>query len=112
MELGKYVAGKVSEHKHLRGGVHVVDAIPKSATGKILRRILKDQVLCSLCPLGDLAVSCCLAQQLRGCVQGRRMEPTQNHPKPLSEIFSRTHADKLRILGPLALALFFPREST
>jgi len=42
-ELVKYIAAKVANHKHLRGGVRFVDAIPKSASGKILRRILKQQ---------------------------------------------------------------------
>lgn len=35
--LGKRVAG----HKRLRGGVKWMDEIPKSASGKILRRVLK-----------------------------------------------------------------------
>lgn len=37
----QYVARKVSEYKQLSGGVQFVEAIPKSATGKILRRELK-----------------------------------------------------------------------
>ena len=32
---------KVSPHKRLRGGVYFVDSIPKTATGKIMRRELK-----------------------------------------------------------------------
>ncbi|KAL8806185.1 MAG: hypothetical protein Q9182_001460 [Xanthomendoza sp. 2 TL-2023] len=36
-----WLAGKVANHKRLRGGVRFVDAIPKSATGKILRRVLR-----------------------------------------------------------------------
>lgn len=35
---------KVSNHKKLRGGVRWVDEIPKSASGKILRRMLKDKL--------------------------------------------------------------------
>lgn len=35
--------GKVANHKKLRGGVVLVDAIPKSPAGKILRKILRDQ---------------------------------------------------------------------
>jgi 4-coumarate--CoA ligase len=31
----------VAHHKRLRGGVHFVDEIPKSVSGKILRRVLK-----------------------------------------------------------------------
>lgn len=38
-----WVAAKVSNHKRLRGGVVVLDAVPKSASGKILRRVLRDQ---------------------------------------------------------------------
>ncbi|KAF8469078.1 hypothetical protein BDZ91DRAFT_781993 [Kalaharituber pfeilii] len=42
-ELIKYLENKVAQHKRLRGGVRFTDVIPKSASGKILRRILKDQ---------------------------------------------------------------------
>jgi acyl-coenzyme A synthetase/AMP-(fatty) acid ligase len=35
----QYVAGKVSPHKRVRQ-VEIIDAIPKSASGKILRRVL------------------------------------------------------------------------
>lgn len=40
-KVQEYVAGKVSDYKKLAGGVEFVDAIPKNATGKILRRELK-----------------------------------------------------------------------
>ncbi|KAJ3657491.1 hypothetical protein Zmor_009288 [Zophobas morio] len=40
--LEKYVKGQVAEYKQLRGGVEVVDVIPKSSSGKILRRELKN----------------------------------------------------------------------
>ncbi|KAH8698307.1 putative phenylacetyl-CoA ligase [Talaromyces proteolyticus] len=39
----KWMHSKVAQHKRLRGGVRFVDAIPKSISGKILRRVLKDQ---------------------------------------------------------------------
>lgn len=39
----QWLDGKVAYHKKLRGGVRFVDAIPKSASGKILRRLLKKQ---------------------------------------------------------------------
>ena len=42
-EIVDWTAGKVANHKRLRGGVRFVDEIPKSASGKILRRLLKDQ---------------------------------------------------------------------
>ncbi|KJA28962.1 hypothetical protein HYPSUDRAFT_33429 [Hypholoma sublateritium FD-334 SS-4] len=38
-----WVRSKVAKHKYLRGGVVVVDIIPKSAAGKILRRELRDR---------------------------------------------------------------------
>jgi acyl-coenzyme A synthetase/AMP-(fatty) acid ligase len=37
-----WVAERVANHKRLRGGVHVMDVIPKSASGKILRKELRD----------------------------------------------------------------------
>lgn len=40
-----WLAKKVASHKKLRGGVRFVDEIPKSASGKILRRVLKVQAL-------------------------------------------------------------------
>lgn len=42
-EIADWLAGKVAPPKKLRGGVRFVDAIPKSQSGKILRRILKEQ---------------------------------------------------------------------
>ncbi|PAV59885.1 hypothetical protein WR25_19795 [Diploscapter pachys] len=38
----KYVAGKVAKYKQLAGGIEFVNAIPKSPSGKILRRILRE----------------------------------------------------------------------
>ncbi|KUJ20902.1 acetyl-CoA synthetase-like protein [Mollisia scopiformis] len=43
-EIQEWLGAKVAPHKRLRGGIYFVDAIPKSAAGKILRRILRDQV--------------------------------------------------------------------
>jgi acyl-coenzyme A synthetase/AMP-(fatty) acid ligase len=42
-EVQQYVADKVAPHKKLRGGVEFVESIPKSASGKILRRQLRDK---------------------------------------------------------------------
>ncbi|KAB0799536.1 hypothetical protein PPYR_07416 [Photinus pyralis] len=39
--IEEFVAGKASKYKHLLGGISVIDSIPKSASGKILRRLLK-----------------------------------------------------------------------
>lgn len=40
----KYVADRVAPYKQLTGGVRFVSSIPKSPTGKILRRLLRDSV--------------------------------------------------------------------
>lgn len=42
-EIVDFVASKVANHKRLRGGVKFIEEIPKSAAGKILRRVLKDK---------------------------------------------------------------------
>lgn len=39
-----WLANRVAGHKRLRGGVWFVDEVPKSASGKILRRVLKERV--------------------------------------------------------------------
>ncbi|KAN0088986.1 acyl-CoA synthetases/AMP-acid ligases II [Hyaloscypha variabilis] len=39
-EIAEFVNAKVSPYKRLRGGVEVLDEIPKTPTGKILRRLL------------------------------------------------------------------------
>uniref|UniRef100_A0A182FB05 Luciferin 4-monooxygenase n=1 Tax=Anopheles albimanus TaxID=7167 RepID=A0A182FB05_ANOAL len=43
-EVKDFVAGRVSEQKQLRGGVRFVSQIPKTASGKILRRELRDSL--------------------------------------------------------------------
>ncbi|KAI9897802.1 hypothetical protein N3K66_007658 [Trichothecium roseum] len=43
-EIADWVAASVAHPKKLRGGVRFIDSIPKSASGKILRRVLKDQL--------------------------------------------------------------------
>jgi acyl-coenzyme A synthetase/AMP-(fatty) acid ligase len=40
-DIIEFVDAKVSHHKRLKGGVIFLDVIPKTATGKILRRELK-----------------------------------------------------------------------
>lgn len=42
-EVAKWITSKVAKHKYLRGGVVVVEAIPKSAAGKILRKELRER---------------------------------------------------------------------
>ena len=42
-EIVKWLEERVSSNKRLRGGVRFVDAVPKTATGKILRRVLRDE---------------------------------------------------------------------
>jgi 4-coumarate--CoA ligase len=41
-EIKDFVKSKVAGYKQLRGGVIFVEAIPKNASGKILRRQLRD----------------------------------------------------------------------
>ena len=40
-ELAEWLAARVAPHKRLRGGIRFIDAVPKSPSGKILRRVLK-----------------------------------------------------------------------
>ena len=40
-EVENFVKGRVAEHKQLKGGVEFMTEIPKSASGKILRRLLR-----------------------------------------------------------------------
>jgi len=42
LELIRYVEDRVAHHKRLRGGVKFLDVIPKSISGKLLRRVLRD----------------------------------------------------------------------
>lgn len=42
-DIYEYVKERVAGYKRIDGGIIFVDAIPKSASGKILRRILRDQ---------------------------------------------------------------------
>lgn len=42
-EIITFVAGRVAPHKRLRGGVEFIDQIPKSPSGKILRRHLRNR---------------------------------------------------------------------
>ena len=41
-EVQTFVEKNAAAYKKLRGGVEFVDVIPKSASGKILRRMLRD----------------------------------------------------------------------
>ncbi|KAJ5272617.1 Acyl-CoA ligase inpC [Penicillium angulare] len=41
--IKKYVEEHKARHKWLKGGVRFIDAVPKSPSGKILRRLLRDQ---------------------------------------------------------------------
>jgi len=42
-DVREWLARKVAPYKRLRGGVRFVDAIPKSAAGKVLRKVLVEQ---------------------------------------------------------------------
>lgn len=41
-DIKEFVKARVSDYKQLRGGVVFIAAIPKSASGKILRKDLRD----------------------------------------------------------------------
>jgi len=41
-EIIDWLAARVAGHKQLRGGIRWVDEVPKSVSGKILRRVLKE----------------------------------------------------------------------
>lgn len=41
--IAEWLKDNVSNHKRLRGGVRFIDEVPKSAAGKILRRLLKER---------------------------------------------------------------------
>lgn len=41
-ELQRFVANRVAPYKQIAAGVRFVESLPKSAAGKILRRVLKD----------------------------------------------------------------------
>ncbi|CAG8780282.1 22491_t:CDS:10 [Dentiscutata erythropus] len=43
-DIQKHISEKVVPHKKLRGGIYFTDQIPKSPTGKILRRILREKL--------------------------------------------------------------------
>jgi 4-coumarate--CoA ligase len=42
-ELIKFVHDRVAHHKRLRGGIIFIDVVPRSPSGKILRRVLKER---------------------------------------------------------------------
>ena len=42
-DIVDWIEKKVANHKRLRGGIVFVDEVPKSASGKILRRLLKER---------------------------------------------------------------------
>lgn len=41
-EIKRWLKARVASFKQLRGGIKFVEQIPKSASGKILRRVLRD----------------------------------------------------------------------
>jgi acyl-coenzyme A synthetase/AMP-(fatty) acid ligase len=42
-EIQRHVEKNKARHKWLKGGIEFIDVIPKSPSGKILRRLLRDQ---------------------------------------------------------------------
>ena len=41
-DIKKFVASKVARHKRLEGGVKFIDEVPKLASGKIVRKLMKE----------------------------------------------------------------------
>ncbi|OAP59373.1 hypothetical protein AYL99_06671 [Fonsecaea erecta] len=52
-DINKWLNARVANHKKLRGGIHVIDAIPKSPSGKILRRELVGMLKASSAKTGS-----------------------------------------------------------
>lgn len=44
-DVKSFLSERLSEYKWLRGGVEFVKELPKSASGKLLRRVLKDEYM-------------------------------------------------------------------
>ncbi|KAB7494104.1 Luciferin 4-monooxygenase [Armadillidium nasatum] len=44
-EIHKFLEDKLSSHKQLKGGIKFVDSLPKSETGKILRKKLREIII-------------------------------------------------------------------
>ncbi|KFY38639.1 hypothetical protein V494_04270 [Pseudogymnoascus sp. VKM F-4513 (FW-928)] len=51
-ELQKWFSGRVASHKKLRGGIELIEQIPKNASGKILRKILKEKARLDFAAMG------------------------------------------------------------
>ena len=43
LEIAKHVEDHKSRYKWLKGGIEFINVFPKSPSGKILRRLLRDQ---------------------------------------------------------------------
>jgi len=41
-DIQRFVASKVAKHKRLAGGVKFIDEVPKLASGKIVRKLMKE----------------------------------------------------------------------
>jgi 4-coumarate--CoA ligase len=41
-DIQNYMKGKLAKHKHLVGGVAIIDEVPKLASGKIVRKLMKE----------------------------------------------------------------------
>lgn len=41
-DIQDWIAGRVSRHKHLKGGVAFIDEVPKLPSGKIVRKLMRE----------------------------------------------------------------------